>query len=220
MNIEDILVKLIKKEELPKDLSYEKEPYLHYEELDDIPTHKLTCFLYNFIDYFITNSTQHLKNFIKEVEDYKLIKKEFLQIKSVYQTNFSRELKIYLFKLKKSFLEKNIDFKDRNYILNLINYFYLESLEFLRYERIEFKEEEKKPISVIQIDCKGKKKDLFFDRNKPTLSLDDYANKVMSAMKERENKFEKEVRKEVSLEDLRKEDEFKDDLIKNKRNMG
>lgn len=222
IEVTDLLIKILKTESFPAQFEYEKEEYLHYEELDDIPTHKLICFTYNFIDFLKYNDFKYLKRFTKELESFKIIKKDFLLIKeAINAKKFLRDLKIYLHEIKEAFLKIKPNFKKRNYLINLLNYLYLDSLEYLRYEMVENKVyKERRPPSVFHIDVKGKKKELFVDRNQPTLSLDDYAKKIMDAVKNRDNQIQQEVKREMTEEERRKLDDFNDDLIKDKRNMG
>ncbi|KCZ81787.1 hypothetical protein H312_00827 [Anncaliia algerae PRA339] len=218
MHCTDILSKIIKQEELPSSFEYEREECILYEELDDFPTHKLICLSYNFIDFFKDNSLTNLQNFIKEIEFYKIAREEFIKIKQkVLKSGMNRETKIYLINIKREFRDMEENYKNREYMLQMLNYLYLEAIEYLRLEGIENDDKfEIKPLTVTKISERVKRGDLFVDRNQPTMSLKDYAEKIMKNLPQVE---EKEVEKET-VYDLRKRDDKKDDIIKEKRNLG
>lgn len=133
---------------------------------------------------------------------------------------FLREDKIFITRFQNNFLKRPINLEDRGYVLEMLTYFYCRSinelvLDISEKQIVRHKDEVcgYKPISITRID-----KNFFGQRNAPTMTLDEYAEKVKSEAIARGNTDYKigdeSEEKELTRAELIKRDEIRDNLEK------
>ncbi|KAG0437285.1 hypothetical protein DMUE_3781 [Dictyocoela muelleri] len=136
---------------------------------------------------------------------------------------FSRDDKIFISRFQNNFLKKTINLDDRGYILDMLKYFYCKTinesiLDISEKQIINQKDDlpKIKPISITKID-----KNFFKQENLPTMSLEEYAEKVKMAAshlkngKKEQNDYEEDnesAENELSRIELLKRDELRDNL--------
>ncbi|KAH9412071.1 hypothetical protein HK407_02g02950 [Ordospora pajunii] len=85
-----------------------------------------------------------------------------------------------------------IDWEDREWVMNLIEYFYvvgMKNIEHLNAEiglaerREECGASNRAGIECVRIDESGRAENMLVRRNKPTMSLDEFADRLMASMK-------------------------------------
>ncbi|EEQ82308.1 hypothetical protein NCER_101003 [Vairimorpha ceranae BRL01] len=128
--------------------------------------------------------------------------------------NISRTDKIYMYNIKKSFKFHFIDWEDQEWLLSLLEYFYILSIENIYFLQLELSFQEiKKEHSPVQAKI-VKRNDLLTNRIKPKYTLEEFGEKLSKKIEERmkikapvanETKDE-----EVDISVLRKNDELKD----------
>ncbi|KAM0677747.1 hypothetical protein BDAP_000707 [Binucleata daphniae] len=198
--------------------------------LDDISDLSLLSLSHLF---FKNYKTKCFDEYFEIVEYLQIVDNEYKNIKiaTLESLRWERENKIKCNMFCKSFLAENIDFEDREWILCFLVYLYIFSLqEVVIYKSINIfkkdKEETKIKMKVYKIEPSNNRKNLLKRYNKPSMSLDDYANKVMESMErfEEANKDSQMITKEMEEKERKNEEtldiERKDEERKDKSHFG
>lgn len=178
-----------------------------------------------------TRKAEHFQNYIEEIKYYGLV--EDFRFKS-------RDDKIKLKKFQQDFLATTIDYESEEWLLNMLRYFYILAVEEIKYINIEdeicrYRKDnsyihnnryntanmlnDTEHLKCIQINDNGRK-ELLVRRIEPSLSLEEYSEKVMDRLQKDESKKYKEAvmtdldAYDKEIEELIKMDEFKDNMTK------
>lgn len=195
------------------------------EDLEEINNQSLLSFTIPFVNGHLTLDISFYEEYMDLIDHYKIIDKQIKNMRQFTKENrtWKRNDKIGKDYFINNFTKLNRDFDDREWILDLLKYFYLISIDEVMFlvnlKRIEnptgYKTSDvKKYDNILRIDESGKRENLLVERNKPTMSLDDYAMKIMAEMKKNEketvvNNVESDSSFETSI--MRKNDSLNDD---------
>ncbi|ELQ76407.1 hypothetical protein THOM_0594, partial [Trachipleistophora hominis] len=184
-----------------------------------------------FIKGVQTRKREYFQNYADEIKYYGLVDDYRFE---------TRDDKIKIRELKQHFLRKEIQFEDEEWIVELLRYFYILAVEEMKYLEVEQRlnaygavhgsgrgieleggsgTSRVQPLRCIQIDG-DERKELLVNRIKPTLTLEEYSERILKRMQENTTKeYEKEVMSELEaydkeIEELVKMDEFKDEMVK------
>ncbi|ELA47056.1 hypothetical protein VCUG_01417 [Vavraia culicis subsp. floridensis] len=172
---------------------------------------------------------EHFQNYIDEIKYYGLTNDCRFE---------TRDDKIRTRELKQLFLTREVDFDDEEWVIEMLKYFYILAVEEVKYleaeeQLIAYREvhsdgketafdtlsaNNAQPLRCIQIDG-SERKELLVGRIKPTLTLEEYSERVLERMRQSMPKeYEKEVVSELEaydkeIEELVKMDEFKDEMV-------
>lgn len=160
--------------------------FSYNENIDEFTTNNLLYLTAYFINGY-KKENDHLKQFINIVKHFNIVFTEILKIhEKLNETNeYERNDKLFLYNYKKEFKNTRIDFEDREYVMKLINYFFILSFEelFMVNYEMEIKKYVKKDIQKTA----DVKRPLLVRRIKPTMSLDDYADMIMKHVEKTQN---------------------------------
>ncbi|KAM0674736.1 hypothetical protein GVAV_001926 [Gurleya vavrai] len=234
--IQKFLEKGIIDQEYIQNIEYDLPGY----KTEDIPDKNLLNFTIPFFKNFGSHSKKFLE-FFETLEYYKIVNLDLINIKkeTLAVLYWTRENKLKTNILKKDFLGKKIDFEDRAWILDLLNYFYILAIEESSlHENIskmrENTPQKPKEMKIIRIEKKNDRKTFLQRINKPLMNLETYADMVMASLGKIEDQnnvknvvgeeyFENTDKEEFKNEFKRKEQE-KDDKAYfgsgNRKNMG
>ncbi|KAK6090254.1 hypothetical protein P3W45_000802 [Vairimorpha bombi] len=200
-----------------------------------------------------TESIEQYKDYVENIEDLD----KWNKLKEIYKNMedtglISRNDKIYMYNIKKSFRFDYIDWEDREWIYSLIEYLFILCIEDIHIlnielEMIKLKKEESNNKNITK-DHKNiietyniKRSDILVNRIKPKYTLDQFADKLMKqiankdeiankdtnkndiANKDKEENKDKDENKEEieikeDLSNIRMKDEINDDRHINKGN--
>ncbi|CAD25069.1 hypothetical protein [Encephalitozoon cuniculi GB-M1] len=102
-----------------------------------------------------------------------------------------RDNKMRLWRKAKEFKYDFIDWDDREWVMKLLEYFYvlsMRNIEHLSREIMLLRDtDDRKPsgrdgIECIRVDSRGRIENMLVKRNNPTMTLDEFADKIMSSM--------------------------------------
>ncbi|TBU19944.1 hypothetical protein CWI38_0166p0010 [Hamiltosporidium tvaerminnensis] len=239
MEISNILEKILNKEKVISIKMNLERNYSLNESVEEMSDNALLCMSIYFIQGYLISDTdkeeciEFYKRYCEEVEYYRIINKSLIKIKeNTVKQRITRDQKLFLYNFKKEFREIQRIWDNREYIFSVLKYLYIlafEEIYFLLHEReiIKALKEEKeefqnKEINIIRVDERGKRSSVMVNRNKPTMDLDEFADREILRMREN-SENQKEIQKndsesgeEENLEELRRLDELKDEIF-NKR---
>merc|ERR1712080_240770 len=203
---------------------------------DDIPLLTIP-----FVNAYNFNSFEMYLNFVEDIEnlgfleDHLKIGIDFKELKNKKTENkeflsfieITREKKLSHFSFKSSFKSLPINFT-KEYNKAILTYLYILAIENINFIQFKIGKEsssrreeptKKHKIKFVEVP-KNSRIDFFKNRNKPTMTLDEFADKIEKEIEEREENMNKIVNfnnlyelKEDTLVELRKKDEFNDDKI-------
>ncbi|AFN82505.1 hypothetical protein EROM_020300 [Encephalitozoon romaleae SJ-2008] len=102
-----------------------------------------------------------------------------------------RDNKIKLWRKTKEFRYDFIDWEDREWVMKLIEYFYIMSMKNIEHLNREImllqNKSDKNPrgnegMECIRVDSRGRVENVLVGRNDPTMTLDEFAEKIMAEM--------------------------------------
>ncbi|KAF7684038.1 hypothetical protein TCON_0759 [Astathelohania contejeani] len=223
MEIRLVIKKILNNEKLGTIELTSKDKYSYNESLEEFNPSQLLYMAVPYIQAYILKdemkekASEYYTQYCDECEIMGLVKD------SLRKTGLDdRDTKLAILAYKRTFENSTHEWEDRGWVLGLLRYFYyiaIENIRFLKaeieFEKMERKYEEKiKEIVCIRVDERGERKKLLVDRNKPTMSLDEYADMVMKA-KGMMNTIEDDIPLEEEIEPSREEliamDELKEE---------
>ncbi|EPR78918.1 hypothetical protein SLOPH_1683 [Spraguea lophii 42_110] len=226
MNFKRILSKILKNEDISEEqIIMTNEIYSSNELVEDLSLDSLYTLTQSLIIGIKTNNIFYYKNFFEELEHLQIVDKKFIQIKNniLEGKMYNRDDKIFVYEIKQNFKKSNIDWESRYWAIELLKYLYIKGIDIMdmmnkekeiqKYKDIKIKPKE--GMKVVQLTDKNIRTEIFRNRNNPTMTLEEFSDKIMKNIEANKEVTigPKEV-KEESLEELRKWDEFKDNLQK------
>jgi Mg-chelatase subunit ChlI len=236
MEIIEVLRRILKGEALERvEIDLNKDAYSRNEDVSEFSIDALLCLTIPFIQGAVSGSLTFYEEYCSECEFFKLVPEKFIAVRKRQEMGtrgFEREDKISILKIKQRFLNSPWIWDNREWIIELLLYLYLLSVENVFYRRYEdelkafrgqneVEKEVKREIQFFTIDEKRERRELLVSRNNPTMSLEEFAEKETQNMEKREEASETEEDEsadEESLETLRRKDEFRDSGMKGSGN--
>lgn len=164
----------------------------------------------------------HLKEYCEDCEYLGLVGKETVEL----CRGKDRESKIGMWRKTKEFRHDFIDWEDREWVLALLEYFYVmavRSIEHLNKEvmLLQRKDHEcaagREGIECVRVDSRGRIEDVLVRRNTPTMTLEEFADKLMLSMPE--SLASPEQQEESSSEKCSREEALRRDEEKDERRI-
>jgi hypothetical protein len=215
---------------LPEDLYSKNEP------IEEICVDTLLYLTIPYIHGYLLDgldSVQFYEDYCDECEYFKIVNKRLISIRKSVFNRFDREDKIFLLRMKKDFKDKPYLWNDKDWVIEMLRYLYAYSIDSMFYSHFELslkkmrgsageRSGEKKNIECYVVDARGKRENLLVSRNRPTMSLEELANKEIDRMENLNEMADKDIEEESSaeksLEGLRNEDELRDSGLRGSGN--
>ncbi|ADM11032.1 uncharacterized protein Eint_020310 [Encephalitozoon intestinalis ATCC 50506] len=235
MNIKELIVRVLENRDI------EAVGEMQYTEGDGEDLHELSTsdllnctspYIRGVVNDKVGNKYEGLKLFKEYCEDceyLKLVEEETIEL---CRTS-GRDNKIKLWRKIREFRYDFIDWEDREWIMRLLEYFYIMSMKNIEHlnreimllqEKKDKESYKKKGIECIKVDSQGRISDFLARRNSPTMTLDEFAEKIMLGMEKgpstssREEEPEDSSSNNLSREELLKRDEERDEKEINRGN--
>lgn len=230
--IKEAIIKIIKKEKFVQGDIIHENIYSKNECIEEMSTETLLGFSINFIEAYILDQhsqspsriKEYLLNYYEECEYYGIVSKKYKDVGQRLMTGkHSREDKLFFLKEKLSFDHMYLKWDCRKWVLQLLCYLYVLTVELYSFVDMEVQLKKnntdcagRHELKCMRIDEKGLRKNMLVCRNKPTMTLSEFADKLMTSnqiamQKASEAEAGKKEEEEI-LEDIRKRDELQDDM--------
>lgn len=208
------------------DIQQPVEQHSPSEGLDEISTADLLNYTIPYIKGVMSDGAgikekalEFFDEYCEDCEYLNIVNKEVIRLcKDIYM--LSRDAKIVLATKLSRFRFDYIDWDDREWIVDLLEYFYIKAAKNIEYLKREMvlvegagKDKEKNDgIECIRIDENGRRSSMLVNRIKPTMTLEEFADKLVSGIEEKKvSSFDEESSSEkYSREELLKKDEKND----------
>ncbi|KAG5859477.1 hypothetical protein KMI_06g09990 [Encephalitozoon hellem] len=193
MDIKELIVRVLESRDLEM-VNCEASIEGDRMDLHEISTADLLNYTFPYIKGVVNdragNRSEGLKFFKEYCEDceyFGLVGKETMEM----CRESGRDSKIKLWRKSREFRHDFIDWEDREWVMKLLEYFYVMSMKNIEHlnreiillqnkgDRSPSRNEE---MECIKVDPQGRIENILIRRNNPTMTLDEFAEKIMAGM--------------------------------------
>eukprot|EP00866_Antonospora_locustae_P000854 jgi/Antlo1/854/1965 len=233
LEIREALAKIIRNEKVEEAVVMHADAYSKNESADDMSVDALLELSSFFVEAYILDQNKSESKerimelsikYCEECEYYGIVSEKFAEVRQrVMSSGFSREDRVFFHGQKTTFDTAFHRWDCRKWVMGLLRHLYILSVELYNFLCVENMlrtppkaEVASTPgIKCMSIDTRGLRKSMLINRNKPTMTLAEFSEKLMRNMNtEKQASSESDVHdgeNNNELERLRKRDEFRDD---------
>lgn len=239
MSIKDLIISILEGREVRiVDVVQPMEQRSQNESLYEIPTTDLLNYTIPYIKGVVSDRSDAKERalelfgeYCEDCEYLNLVDKDVVRICKESIRLFNRDSRIALAKRLNNLRFDYVDWEDREWIIGLVEHFYIKAMRSIEYLKKEMalaqgknrdRAVESNGIECIRIDTKGRRENILISRIEPTVTLEEFADKLMANMSETKinaSSLEEESSSEkYSREELMKKDEENDSKNINRGN--
>lgn len=237
MDIKSLILSILEGRELDSvDIVQAVERHSPNESLYEIPTGDLLNYTVPYIRGAASDrpesrekSLEYFSEYCDDCEYLGLVDKEVVELCRENSRAYNREARIRLANRLGRFRFGHVDWDDREWVVGLVEHLYIRAMKNIEYLRKEMElsenrgsegHERKDGVECIRIDTRGRRERMLVNRIEPTLTLEEFADKLLSNMRESSGpSLEEESSSEkYSREELMRRDEDGDTRSINRGN--
>lgn len=230
LTLQDVLTQILRKEQIKSSCVVCESAYSRNECIEEMTTGALLSFSAFFVEAYILDqqkersekATELLRKYCEECDYYRIVPRRYSEAgRRATEVGFLREDKIFFLREKLLFDATHLQWDSREWVLELLRHLYILAVELQNFIRME-KEiahcprsaGEAPAITCVKVDARGMRESMLVNRNNPTMTLGEFAEKLMAQQSKQaaQSATLPAMDSSDSIEMLRKRDEFRDDL--------
>jgi hypothetical protein len=229
ITLQDALIKILTNAKIESGCVACESTYSQNESIEEMSLDTLVSFTSFFVEAYILDQQKQnseramelLRKYCEECDYYCIVPQRYSEAaKRAMEVGFSREDKIFFLHEKALLDTTHIQWDSREWVMGLLRHLYILAVELHNFMKMEKKIThcpkevgDVPPIKCLKIDACGMKRNMFVNRNGPTMTLGEFAGKLVAQGTQATQTTKKATKDgEDTLEALRKRDEFRDDL--------